>query len=69
MIPYSRQSIDNRDIKEVTKILKSDYLTNGPKSLEFENLTKKFLKSKYCISLNSASSALLASCISLGLKR
>ena len=41
MIPYSRQSIDNRDIKEVTKILKSDYLTNGPKSLEFENLTKK----------------------------
>ena len=35
MIPYSRQSIDNRDIK-VTKILKSLF-TNGPKSLEFEN--------------------------------
>ena len=69
MIPYSRQSIDNKDIREVIKTLKSDYLTSGPKSLEFENLTKKFLKSKYCISLNNASSALLAACISLGLKK
>tara|TARA_B110000008_G_C16905052_1_gene538391 strand:+ start:56 stop:1216 length:1161 start_codon:yes stop_codon:yes gene_type:complete len=69
MIPYSRQSIDNKDIKEVIKTLKSDYLTSGPKNLEFENLTKKFLKAKYCVSLNNASSALLAACHSLGLEK
>ena len=36
MIPYSRQKIYNNDIKEVVKVLKSDFLTKG----------KKFLSSK-----------------------
>ena len=69
MIPYSRQSIDSSDIKAVNKVLKSDFLTSGPKSLEFEKLSRKELKSKYCISFNNASSALLAACISMGLKK
>ena len=36
MIPYSRQNIDKDDIKSVTKVLKSDYLTQGPKVEIFE---------------------------------
>ena len=40
MIPYSKQSIDKNDIKEVTKVLKSKFLTQGNILDKFE---KKFL--------------------------
>ena len=30
MIPYGRQAIINEDIEEVKKVLKSDFLTQGP---------------------------------------
>ncbi len=36
MIPYGRQNIDSNDIKAVLNTLKSEFLTQGPKILEFE---------------------------------
>ena len=30
MIPYGRQTIEEDDIEEVVKVLKSDFLTTGP---------------------------------------
>ena len=36
MIPYSRQIIDNKDIRNITKTLKNDLVTTGPKVPEFE---------------------------------
>ncbi|MGB4373184.1 MAG: DegT/DnrJ/EryC1/StrS family aminotransferase, partial [Halanaerobiales bacterium] len=35
-IPYGKQWIDDEDIKAVVEVLKSDYLTTGPKIEEFE---------------------------------
>ena len=35
-IPYSRQKVDKEDIDSVTRVLRSDFLTQGPKSVEFE---------------------------------
>ena len=69
MIPYSRQLIDNKDIDNIVKTLKSNFLTDGPQNLKFEDKIKKSIKVKYSISLNSASSALLAGCTALGLKK
>ena len=69
MINYSKQSINNLDIKAVSKTLKSDFLTQGPKSEEFEKKINKFTGAKYSVVVNSASSALLMSCLSLGLKK
>lgn len=69
MISYSKQSINKSDIKSVNKTLKSDYLTQGPKTLEFEKKLKSYTGAKYSIVVNSASSALLLSCMSLGLKK
>ena len=37
MIPYSRQTIDSSDIREINKVLKSDLITQGPKVVAFEN--------------------------------
>lgn len=38
MIPYGRQTIEEDDIQIVVDVLRSDYLTTGPKVAEFENL-------------------------------
>ena len=69
MIPCSRQTIDSSDIKEFVKVLKSDFITLGPKILEFENKISKFCDSTFAISTNSATSALHVSCMSLGIKK
>ncbi len=69
MIPYSRQKIYNNDIKEVVKVLKSDFLTKGRKVLEFEKNLSKSVNAKYAISCNSGSSALLLACRALSLKK
>lgn len=43
MIPYGRQTIEEDDIQEVIKVLRSDYLTTGPKIAEFEKLVQIML--------------------------
>ena len=68
MIPYSKQLINNADIRAVHKVLKSDFLTQGPKTIEFEKKIKSLVGSKYALVTNSASSALLLACKSLSLK-
>ncbi len=69
MIPYSKQTIDASDIKEVVKVLRSDFITQGPKVLEFEHKISNFCGAKFAISTNSATSALHVACLSLGLKK
>mgnify|MGYP001198828004 CR=1 FL=1 len=68
-IPYGRQSISGDDIKNVNRILKSDYLTQGPTIEKLERKISKFCKSKYSVAVNSATSALHISCLALGLKK
>ena len=38
MIPYGRQTIEEDDIQAVVDVLRSDYLTTGPKIAEFEKM-------------------------------
>ncbi len=66
MIPYGKQSISQEDINSVVEVLKSDFLTQGPKINEFENAISKYVNSKYCIAVNSATSALHIGCLALG---
>ena len=67
MISYSKQNIDDDDIEEVLKVLKSDYVTQGPKILDFEKALSAYAGSKYCVVFNSGTSALHASYNALGL--
>ena len=69
MLKYSKQFIDQKDIDEVAKVLKSNYLTQGPKIEEFEKKISKKLNSKYAVVVNSATSALHISCLALNLKK
>ena len=42
MIPYGRQTIEEDDIQAVVDVLRSDYLTTGPKITEFEKMVAYF---------------------------
>ncbi len=67
--PYSKQSIDNRDIKSVLKILKSDFITQGPEILKFEKNFAKYVNSKYAVACNSGTAALHIACQALGINK
>ena len=67
-IPYGKQHIDQDDIDAVVEALKSDYLTQGPKVVEFENKFAEYVGSKYAVAVNNATSGLHLSVLSMGLK-
>ncbi len=68
MIPYGQHSMDQDDIDAVVRTLKSNMITQGPLSPKLEERLAKKVESKYCAVVNSATSALHISCLSLGLK-
>ncbi len=68
MIPYGRQFIDSDDVDAVVRVLKSDFLTTGPKTEEFENKLAEYFGAKYAVVFNSGTSALHASYFTVGLK-
>jgi len=57
-IPYGRQKIEDDDINAVVEVLKSDWLTTGPKIDEFEAMISQYTKAKHAIAVNSGTSAL-----------
>ena len=66
-LPYSRQFIDSRDIKEVTKVLKSDFITQGPRISIFEKNFAKYVGAKYAVACATGTAALHLSCQALEL--
>ncbi|MBI3046073.1 MAG: UDP-4-amino-4,6-dideoxy-N-acetyl-beta-L-altrosamine transaminase [Candidatus Harrisonbacteria bacterium] len=68
MIPYGHQSIDKSDIEAVTKVLKSDWLSQGPKIAEFEEALAKYCGAKYAVIFSSGTAALHAAYFAAGLK-
>jgi len=58
MINYGKHYIDKDDINSVVRVLKSEFLTQGPNIELFENKLKKFFKSKYVICTSSGTAAL-----------
>ena len=66
-LPYSRQSIDKKDIYEVTKTLKRDFITQGSKINEFERNFAKYVEVKYAVACATGTAALHIACQSLKL--
>jgi UDP-4-amino-4,6-dideoxy-N-acetyl-beta-L-altrosamine transaminase len=67
-IPYGRQCIDEDDISAVVKVLKSDWITQGPAIDKFEKALADYCGSEYAVVFNSGTSALHGAYYSLGLK-
>ncbi|MCL4171360.1 UNVERIFIED_CONTAM: hypothetical protein GTU68_035657, partial [Idotea baltica] len=65
MIPYGKQDVDEDDIAAVIAVLKSDFLTQGPKVPLFEETVANYTGATYSYALNSATSALHIACLAL----
>ncbi len=68
MIPYGHQSISKSDIDEVVKVLKSDWLTQGPKVFEFEKALAKYCGVRYAVAVSHGTAALHLAYLTAGLK-
>ena len=66
MIPYGRQSISQADIDAVVKVLKSDFLTQGPVVPRFEQTVADYCGAKFGVAVNSGTAALHIACLALG---
>jgi len=60
LLSYSTQLIDDADIAEVVRVLKSNFLAQGPEVAEFEKNLSEYTGVKYAVTFNSATSALQA---------
>ena len=68
MISYGHQFIDKRDIKIVVDVLGSDWLTQGPKVLEFEKVLTDYCGVKYAVACSNGTMALHLAYLAAGLK-
>ena len=62
-IYYGKQWVDENDINAVVEVLRSDYITCGPKVDELENTLCEFTGAKYAVVVNSGTSALHCACV------
>src|SRR2546426_6854379 len=67
-LPYGRQSVDEADIKAVVEVLRSDWLTTGPKVAEFEEAFAARVGAAHAVSFSSGTAALHAAAFAAGLK-
>jgi len=66
-IPYGRQYIDEEDIQAVVEVLKSDYITTGPKIDELEKRIAEYTGAKYAVAVSNGTAALHAACFAAGI--
>ncbi len=65
---YGHQYIDDRDIEAVVEVLKSDYLTCGPKITELEKRLCEITGAKYAVAVSNGTAALHIACQAAGVR-
>ena len=68
LLPYGHQCIDEDDINAVVKVLRSDWLTTGPKVAEFEERFAETVGAKFAVAVNSGTAALHAAAFAAGIE-
>ena len=69
MINYSHQTIDNSDLKAVTKAIKSNFLSQGSMINNFENKLKIYFKAKNAAAVSSGTAALYLTALAMNWKK
>jgi len=57
-IPYGKPFVSESEIEEVSAVLRSNWLTTGPKVQQFETEFSRFVDSRYAIAVSSGTAAL-----------
>ncbi len=68
-ISYSKQNINFGDIFEVVKVLRSNFLTQGPKVVEFERKVANYVGVKYAVAVSNATAGLHLAMLALDIKK
>ena len=66
---YGHQWIDEDDIQAVVDVLRSDFLTCGPKISEMERTLEEYTGAKYAIAVSNGTAALHCACIAAGISK
>jgi len=69
LLPYGHQWIDEEDIASVVEVLKSDWITQGPRVGEFERGVAEYCGAKYAVAVSSGTAALHAACAVAGISQ
>jgi perosamine synthetase len=67
LLPYGHQQIEPADIDAVVEVLRSDWITTGPKVAEFEGAFAAYVNARYAVSFSSGTAALHAAAFACGL--
>jgi UDP-4-amino-4,6-dideoxy-N-acetyl-beta-L-altrosamine transaminase len=67
-IPYGKQNITDEDVKAVVEVLRSDFLTQGPKVKEFEEAFAAYIGCKFAVAVANGTGALHLAALALGVK-
>lgn len=67
MIQYGRQTIDDEDVQAVMEVLRSAWLTTGPRVAEFEEMFANFVGAKFAVAVSSGTAALHAAMYATGI--
>jgi UDP-4-amino-4,6-dideoxy-N-acetyl-beta-L-altrosamine transaminase len=65
-IPYGTQQITDTDIEAVNEVLRSRFMTQGPKIAEFEQAFAQYIGCKYAVAVSNGTAALHLSALALG---
>ncbi len=63
-IPFT----DERELEEISKVLATGYLTQGPKTAEFEQKVAEYIGCKYAFAMSSCTTALHLSLVVVGIQ-
>ena len=66
-LPYGQQWIDNDDVKAVSDVLKTDWITQGPTITAFEQLIANYCNAKYAVAFSSGTAALHGAAYAAGI--
>ena len=69
ILPYGHQWVDDDDIASVVEVLKSDWITQGPKVDEFEKRVAEYCGARYAVAVSSGTAALHAACSVAGISK
>jgi len=67
-LPYGRQSIEDDDVAEVVRVLRSDFLTQGPEVGRFEEALCEVTGAKYAVAVANGTAALHLACLAAGVR-
>ena len=67
-IPYGKQSVTEEDIQAVVEVLRSDFWTQGPAVLKFEQNFSQYVGSEYAVAVANGTAALHLCTLALNVK-